>query len=124
MRSTSAALIALMVLTPAAAVAQSGCLMSAQVWSWKPLDRRTLIVEDTAHRQFKVALYAPCPGIDFNIGAAMITKGNSMLDCVRPGDMIVHRGFGMGNQCPIKSVELYSPPTQKADQPAAAADGR
>ena len=94
--------------------------MSAQIWSWKPLDRRTLIVEDTIHRQFKVTLYGPCPGIDFNIGAAILSHGNSALDCVRKGDVVVHRGYGLGNRCPIKSVEPYTPEMQRADEAAAA----
>jgi hypothetical protein len=103
------------------ASAQQSCLMSAQIWSWKPLDRRTLIVQDTIHREFKLTLYGPCPGIDYNIGAAIISHGNTALHCVRPGDVVVHRGYGMGDRCPIKSVELYTPQMQHADEAAAAA---
>ena len=104
-----------------AASAQQSCLMSAQIWSWKPLDRRTLIVQDTIHREFKVTLYGPCPGIDYNISGTIISHGNTALDCVRPGDVVVHRGYGMGNRCPIKSVELYTPEMQRSDEAAAAA---
>jgi hypothetical protein len=95
--------------------------MAAQIWNWKVLDRRTLIVEDIAHRPFRVTLYGPCPGIDFNLSAAFLTRGNTALDCVRAGDEVIHRGYGVGNRCPIKSVEPYTPAMQKADAAAAAA---
>jgi hypothetical protein len=108
-------------LLPAAASAQQSCLVSAQIWSWKPLDRKTLVVQDTIHRKFKVSLYAPCPGIDFNIGAAIQTRGNTALDCVGRGDVVIHRGYGIGNRCLIKSVELYTPAMQKEDAAAARA---
>lgn len=108
-------------LVPVAASAQQNCLMSDQIWRWTPLDQRTLIVQDKVHREFKVSLYGPCPGIDYNIGAAIVSNGNTALDCVRPGDVVVHRGYGIGNRCPIKSVELYTPEMQRADQAAAAA---
>lgn len=91
------------------AVAQPACLVANQVWNWKPLDRRTLIVEDTVHRQFKVTLYGYCPGIDFDVGAAFLSRGNTQLDCLRPGDLMIHRGYGLGNRCPIKSVEPFTP---------------
>ena len=117
---TLAALGFVVCLVPAAAAAQQNCLMSAQIWSWKPLDRRTLVVQDTIHREFKVTLFGPCPGIDYNISAAIVSHGNTALDCVRPGDVVVHRGYGMGNRCPIKSVELYTPDMQRADHAAAA----
>jgi hypothetical protein len=116
-----AALVTALCLVPMAASAQQNCLMSDQIWRWKPLGERTLIVQDKVHREFKVSLYGPCPGIDYNIGAAIVSHGNTALDCVQPGDVVVHRGYGMGNRCPIKSVERYTPEMQRADQAAAAA---
>jgi len=116
-----AALAFFVCLVPAAAAAQQSCLMSAQIWRWKPLDRRTVIIEDTIHREFKVTLYGPCPAIDYNFNAAIVSNGNTALACVRPGDVVVHRGYGMGNRCPIKSVELYTPEMKRADEAAAAA---
>jgi hypothetical protein len=103
------------------AVAQSTCLMPTQILRWTSLDRKTLIVENIAHQKFRLALFGPCPGIDFNVGAAIKTQGTSSLDCVREGDVVLHRGFGQGNRCPIKSVELYTPAMEKADQASAAA---
>ncbi|MBV8799937.1 MAG: hypothetical protein JO208_09035 [Alphaproteobacteria bacterium] len=114
--NTRTAMAVVLSLLPTPALAQQNCLVSAQIWSWNPLNRKTLIVQDTIHRQFKVTLYGPCPGIDYNIGAAIVSHGNTALDCVRPGDVVVHRGYGMGNRCLIKSVEPYTGAMQKADE--------
>lgn len=105
----------------APAAAQSTCLLPKQILRWTSLDRQTLIVENLAHQKFRLSLFGPCPGIDFNVGAAIKTQGTTGLDCVRSGDVVLHRGFGQGNRCPIKSVELYTPAMEKADQAAAAA---
>ena len=120
MKKAAIAFLGLMVSTTPS-FAQQACLMAGQIWKWMPLDRKTLIVEDTVHRKFKVTLYGICPNLDFNVGAAFISRGNSQLDCLRAGDMVVHRGYAAGNQCPIRSVQLYTPAMQKADEAAAAA---
>lgn len=116
----AAALALALSLVPFAASAQTSCLRSSQIWKWKPLDRRTMVIEDMVHRQFKVSLYGPCPGIDYNLGAKILSNANSALACVRPGDVVVHRGYGVGNRCPIKSIELYTPAMEKADEATAA----
>jgi hypothetical protein len=103
------------------ALAQSACLMPTQILRWTTLDRKTVIVENLAHQKFKLSLYAPCPGIDFDVTARIESQGVTRLDCVRRGDFILHRGFGFGNRCQIKSAELYTPAMQRADEEAAAA---
>jgi hypothetical protein len=108
----------------APARAQSVCLMPTQILRWTSLDRQTLIVENLAHQKFRLALFGPCPGIDFDVGAVIKTQGTTGLDCVRGGDVVLHRGFGQGNRCPIKSVELYTPAMEKADQAATAAKAK
>jgi hypothetical protein len=105
----------------ATALAQSACLMPTQIYRWTSLGREALIVENLAHQRFRLLLFGPCPGIDYNVDAAIKTQGTSNLDCVRRGDVILHRGYGLGNRCPIKSVELYTPAMERADQAAAAA---
>jgi len=119
MKTIAMAVLAVLAFTTAAP-AQQACLTVNQIWTWKPLDRKTLVVEDTVHRKFKVSLYGPCPNIEYNLGAAFISRGNTQLDCLRPGDMVVHRGYGIGNRCPIKLVQPYTPAMQKADEATAA----
>jgi hypothetical protein len=103
------------------ALAQSACLMPTQILRWTSLDRKTVIVENLAHQKFKLSLYGPCPGIDLDVAARIQSQGVTRLDCVRRGDFILHQGFGQGNRCAIKSVDLYTPAMERADKEAAAA---
>lgn len=117
---TVAIAVAVLVAASESASAQQSCLMVGQIWSWKPLDRKSVIVENKIHQKFKVTFYGPCPNLEYNLGAAFVSRGNTQLDCLRRGDMLVHRGYGSGNQCPIKSVEFYAPVIQKGGQAAKA----
>lgn len=108
-------------LASATARADQSCLVIRQVYNWDVVDPQTLIVEDLSHNKFKVTLMGPCPHIEYNLGVGFKSFGNTSLDCLRRGDQVVHNGAGMGNTCPIKSVEQYTPAMQKADQAAAAA---
>jgi hypothetical protein len=107
-------------LAPRSAAAQSDCLRLNQIWRWNSLNDRILTIEDLSHRVFKVTLMGPCLNIDFNVNAVIQSHGTGPLDCVKPADVVVHRGFGAGNRCPIKSVELYTPERRKADEAVAA----
>jgi Family of unknown function (DUF6491) len=108
-------------LTCLPATAQSVCLRLNQIWRWNSLNERALTIEDLSHRVFKLTLTGPCPNINFNVNAMIQSHGTSALDCVQPGDVVIHRGYGLGNRCPIRSVELYTPEMRKADEAAAAA---
>jgi hypothetical protein len=115
------ALLACCVASPGLAD-RSACLVIRQIYNWNAVDPQTLIVENTVHDKFKVSLSGPCPHIEYNLGARFKSFSNSDLDCLRRGDQIVHNGVGLGNVCPIKSVEPYTPTMQQADQAAAKAD--
>jgi hypothetical protein len=115
------ALLACLISAPAMADRPT-CLVIRQVYNWDVADPQTLIVENVAHNKFKVSLYGPCPHIEYNLGATFRSFSNSDLDCLRRGDQIVHNGVGLGNVCPIKSVEPYTPAMQQADQAAAKAN--
>jgi hypothetical protein len=108
-------------LVSAPAMADRSCLVIRQVYNWDVVDPQTLVVENIAHDKFKVTLTGPCPHIEYNLGVGFKSFANTSLDCLRRGDQIVHNGVGLGNTCPIKSVEPYTPAMQKADQAAAAA---
>jgi Family of unknown function (DUF6491) len=113
--------LACLVASPALAE-RPGCLVIRQIYNWDVVDSRTLIVENIAHDKFKVALIGPCPHIEYNLGAKFKSFSNSDLDCLRRGDQIVHNGAGLGNICPIKSVEPYTPAMQPSNHAAAAAN--
>jgi hypothetical protein len=114
------ALLACLVTLPALADRPT-CLVIRQIYNWNVVDPQTLIVENIAHSKFKVSLYGPCPHIEYNLGATFKSFSNSDLDCLRRGDQVVHNGVGLGNVCPIKSIEPYTPAMQQTDQAAAAA---
>ena len=114
------ALAFVLCLAPAVASAQQSCLVLNQIWSWRPADssKRVLIVQDRIHRDFRVTLAGPCPNIDYNLRAGFESNGTSNLDCLRRGDLVVHRGYGVGNRCVVQSVEPYTAAMQKADEAA------
>jgi hypothetical protein len=99
------------------------CLQYGNIYSFKALDDKTLIVEDDFHNKFKVSLMGFCPELTFKEGIGFRSFGPRMaLTCVSGGDDIVTRNFGTGRQrCPIRKVELYTPDMAKADAAAAAA---
>lgn len=113
----------LAVLAAAPAYANPRCLQFGQIYNWKALDDKTLIVEDDFHDKFKVALMGTCPGLSFKEQIGFKTFGPAMaLTCVGAGDSVVTRDFATGGQrCAIKSVEPYTMEMQKADAAAAAA---
>jgi hypothetical protein len=113
------ALLACLVAVPA--LADRSCLVIRQIYNWDVVDPQTLIVENIAHDKFKVTLTGPCPHIEYNLGVGFKSFGLGSLDCLRKGDELVHNGAGMGNICPIKSIEPYTPAMQQADKAAAAA---
>jgi hypothetical protein len=102
------------------AMADRSCLVIRQIYNWDVADPQTLIVENIAHDKFKVTLAGPCPHIEYNLDVGFKSFGLGGLDCLRRGDQLVHNGVGLGNTCPIKSVEPYTPAMQKADQAAKA----
>jgi hypothetical protein len=102
--------------------AQTACLQIGQIWSWKPLDRQTLIVEDEMHRKFKLRLMGYCPRLPFKLDLAFKTNGGvSGLDCVRKGDDVISRDVGASYTCPVLGVAPYTPAMEQADKAAAAA---
>ena len=110
-------------LAVASGSANARCLQLGQVYNWKALDDKTLIVEDDFHDHYKVSLLATCPGLSFKERIGFKTFGPAMaLTCVSAGDSIVTRDFATGGQrCSIKSVEPYTAEMKKADDEAAAA---
>jgi hypothetical protein len=111
------------VLGAAPAFASSACLQYGDIYNFKALDDKTLIVEDNFHHTFKVALLGACPELPFKEGIGFKSFGPHMaLDCVSSGDSIVTRNFGTGRQrCPIRSVTAYTSDMAKADADAATA---
>lgn len=107
------------------ALAQPACPQIGQIWSWKALNDRALIVEDNYYRKFKVGLEGFCPALPFklNLGFKSLS-GISGLDCLHRGDEVISHDVGIPYTCPIMSIVPYTPAMEKADQAAAAAGHR
>ncbi|HEY4123886.1 MAG TPA: DUF6491 family protein [Rhizomicrobium sp.] len=117
------AALGLAVLATPPAFAASRCLQVGQIYNFKALDDKTLIVEDNFHSKFRVSLLGTCPGLTFKEGIGFKTFGpHTSLSCVSGGDSIVTRNMGTGGQrCAIQRVEPYTAEMMKADADAAAA---
>jgi len=117
-----AAALAALLAAPALAADHSVCLRIGNIDTWKVLDSKTLIVQDTLHQKFKVGLLGYCPNLDFKERLGFHSPGSTRLSCLSPGDDIVSREYGTGAQrCPVVSVVAYTPEMEKADKDAAAA---
>ena len=104
------------------AQADTACLQVGRIWSWKPIDKKTLIVEDRLYRKFKVGLMGYCPRLPFKLTLGFKSNGGiNGLDCLRRGDDVISRDVGVSYTCPVMTIVPYTPAMEKADQAAAAA---
>jgi hypothetical protein len=102
--------------------AQPNCLQIGQIWSWKALNNRTLIVEDNYYRKFKVGIEGFCPALPFKLNLGFQSLGGiNGLDCLRRGDQVISHDTGIPYTCPIMSIVPYTPAMEKADRATAAA---
>jgi hypothetical protein len=109
-----------LIATPA--LANPNCLELSQIWSWKALDNKTLIVEDNWHQKFKLSLMGYCPDLTFKENLGFDVIGGTGLSCVSKGDQIISHEQAMGAfRCPISNIIPYTPDMEKADKATAAA---
>jgi len=109
---------------PASAPAPHACLRFGEIYSWKSVDPKTLIIEDDRHQKFKVGLMAYCPNLAFKESIGIKSMGATYLSCVDRGDDIVVRDFGFPQRCPISSIEPYTKEMEAADKAAAEAKAK
>jgi hypothetical protein len=104
------------------ALANPTCLQIGQIYNWKVLDDKTLIVDDEFHNRFKLQLLGSCPNLSFKERVGFKSLGASQMSCLSRGDDVVVNNFGSGGQmCPIREIVPYTPDMEKADMAAAAA---
>jgi hypothetical protein len=120
MKTVLLAGLALFCATPA--FANPACLELSQIWNWKALDNRTLIVEDNWHQKFKLSLMIVCPDLAFRENLGFKSFGGTGLSCLTKGDDVIDRDHPLGAfRCPISNIVPYTPAMEKADKEAAAA---
>jgi hypothetical protein len=103
------------------ALADPSCLQIGQIWNWKAVDNKTLIVEDNWHQKFKMSLMGYCPNLTFKERVGFKSIGGTELSCLTKGDYVFVRDIGMPAHCPIIDIVPYTPEMEKADKAAAAA---
>ena len=120
MRKISAVLAVGAALIATQASAAPGCLQLGRIWSWKAVDNKTLIVEDTIHQKFKLSLMGYCPNLQFRERVGFKAFGGTQLSCMSKGDYVLVRG-PIDGRCPIIDIVPYTPEMEKADKASAAA---
>jgi hypothetical protein len=106
----------------APAFANPNCLELSQIWSWKALDDKTVIVEDNWHQKFKLSLMGYCPNLTFKENLGFKVIGGTGLSCVSKGDEVIDHDRPLGVfHCPVSNIVPYTPDMEKADKAAAAA---
>lgn len=99
------AVFALALFAALPAQAQTRCLQIGRIWSFAPVDNRTLIVTDELRRKFRVELMGPCPRLHLRLSLAIKSaSGITGLSCVRRGDIVISGGRGIQLRCPIRTV--------------------
>jgi hypothetical protein len=100
----------------------SACLRFGEIYSWKALDNRTVIAEDTRHNKFRLALMGYCPDVQLKERIGFQSPGSSYLSCMRAGDTLLVNQFGTGRpqRCPISGITAYTPQMEAADKAKAA----
>jgi hypothetical protein len=112
--------LAVIAATPA--LADPNCLQLSQIWNWKVIDNKTLIVEDNFHQKFKLRLMGYCPNLPFKENLAFKSIGGTGLSCISKGDEVITHDFAMGGlRCPISNIIPYTTAMENADKAAAAA---
>ncbi|HEY3637792.1 MAG TPA: DUF6491 family protein [Rhizomicrobium sp.] len=101
--------------------AQPACLQVGRIWSWKAVDKKTLIVEDELHRKFKVGLIGFCPALPYKLTLGFKSNGGiNGLDCLRRGDDVISHDVGIPYTCAVTSIVPYTAAMEQADKAAAA----
>jgi len=98
------------------------CLRQVDIYSFNPVPgNRSLIVEDRAHKRYRVNFNGICTGLQFNLGVGFKTRGVGTLACLSRGDSILRRDPVGPRECFVQSVEWQTPALDKADAEARAA---
>ena len=102
----------------APSVRRPACLRFGEIYSWKALDNRTVIAEDTRHNKFRLALMGYCPDVQFKERIGFQSPGSSYLSCMSAGDTLLVNQFGTGRpqRCPISGITAYTPEMEAARQ--------
>lgn len=96
-------------------VSSRACLRFGEIYNWKALDNKSLMVEDNFHNKFRVDLMGYCEGLQFKERVGFKAAGSVSLTCMTAGDDVIVRNVGTGFQrCPIASIKAWAPDSAPA----------
>jgi hypothetical protein len=101
--------VAMLAATPATA---APCLRQYDIWNWKSINDKTLILENSRHQKWIAKLMGTCSEFNFRETIAVKSFGGTRLSCVERGDTVFTRNAGFPGRCSITSIEPYTPPAK------------
>ncbi len=110
--------VALLASTQAFAASTSPCVRNIDIWGYSAPNDKTLILETSRHKKFKVSVMGTCWNLDFKEHVAFRSIGGSELSCLSRGDQVISHDMGMRQTCSITKIEDYTPAMQAADKAA------
>jgi hypothetical protein len=116
---------ALVALAPSLASAdERPCLREENIYNWNAINDKTLIVEDSFHKKYRLGLIGVCSNLTFHEHLEFQAIGGDRMTCLSMGDQVITRDYAMGPEhCAITKIEYYTPQMEAADKAAAAAKG-
>ena len=101
-------------LPPLASAADSAiCVRRNDIRAWASPARRTLILENYAHKRIILKMSGSCEGFgdydSFQITAPLATN----VDCIAVGDIVRTHWAGEPGECSITSISPYDGPLKK-----------
>ena len=100
---------AILAATPAAA---DPCLRQSDIWNWKSINDKTLILENSRHQKWLAKLIGTCSEFNFRQTIEVKSFGGTRLSCVEKGDSVITRSAGFHGSCSIESLEPYTAPAK------------
>ena len=97
---------------PAIAATTGGgttCVRHNDIYNWKAIDDKHIVVENTRHQKVLLKLIGTCQDLRFRQTIAFRNVGGFGLDCISTGDDVLVRNFGSGTgRCAVVDVSPYT----------------
>ncbi len=118
MKFATLALAGMAVLAATPALARDPCIQNIDIYNYRAINDKKLVVEDFHHRKVLLTLIGTCDNLKFKEQLAFKSPGGSDLSCLSRGDEVITRDFGMRGVCSITHIDAYTPAMEAADRQA------
>jgi hypothetical protein len=112
MRKALLALVTAATLVPQLAAAADSpiCVRRNDIRDWASPARRTLILENYAHKRIILKMSGSCEGFGVYDSFQITGPLETNIDCIVPGDIVRTHWAGEPGECSITSVSPYDGP--------------